>query len=113
MNTAKWMLSGIVAAGLVSLPAFCAPQNQPPHPQSDSDMKGMDMGETQHDADRSQQAVRAANDHMSDMHRKVGVHIPMPAAGPQPRGEGPGQEKIVEKWRPAIEKYKDYHVALN
>lgn len=116
MNTTKWILAGIVAVGLACLPALRAQQNQgqqPPHPQSDSDMKGMDMGDTQHDANQSPQAAQAANDDMSDMHMSMSAHMHMTAARPEAPGDEARAEKIVEQLRPAIAKYKDYHVALD
>ena len=116
MNTSKWILLGIAAAGLACLPGLRAQQNQThaqPQQQSDSDMKGMDMGDMQHDANQSPQAARAANDDMSDMHMEMSAHMHMTAARPEAPGDEARAEKIVEQLRPAIEKYKDYHVALN
>src|SRR5271156_3906669 len=116
MNTSKWILLGIAAAGLACLPGLRAQQNQThaqPQQQSDSDMKGMDMGDAQHDADQSPQTARTANDDMSDMHMEMSGHMHMTAARPEAPGDAARAEKIVEQLRPAIEKYKDYHVALN
>ncbi len=117
MNTSKWILLGITAAGLACLPGLQAQQNhthgQTQQQQSDSDMPGMDMGDTQHDANQSPQAARAANDDMSDMHMEMSAHMHMTAARPEAPGDAARAEKIVEQLRPAIEKYKDYHVALN
>ena len=65
MNKNKWMLVGIIVVALACLPGLRAQQNQSqarpqPQPKSDSDMKGMDMGDMQHDANQSPQAARAA-----------------------------------------------------
>ena len=119
MKKNKWMLLGIIVFALACLPGLHAQQNQTQgqpqksQPKSDSDMKGMDMGDMQHDADQSPQAARAANDDMSDMHMEMSAHMHMTAARPEAPGDEARAEKIVEELRPAIAKYKDYHVALN
>jgi hypothetical protein len=120
MNQTRLILFGIAAVGLAFLPSLRAQQSQSQgqaqqqaRPLSDSDMKGMDMGESQHDANQSPQAARAANDDMSDMHMEMSAHMHMTAARPVAPGDAERAEKIVEQLRPAIEKYKDYHVALN
>jgi hypothetical protein len=106
--------------GLALLPGARAQQSQTqghtqqqPDQQSNSDMKGMDMGGMQHDADQSPQAARAANDDMSNMHMEMGAHMKMTSARPEAPGDEVRAEKVLEQLRPAIAKYKDYHVALN
>jgi len=118
MNKTNWMLAGIAVMALACLPGLRAQQSQakpqqPAHQQSDPDMKGMDMGDMQHDADQSPQAARAANEDMSGMHMEMNAHMKMTAARPEAPGDEARAEKIVEQLRPAIAKYKDYHVALN
>lgn len=118
MNKIKWMVLGVTVAALAFLPALRAQQNQThgqpqSHQQTDSDMKGMDMGDMQHDANQSPQAARAANDDMSGMHMEMSAHMKMTAARPEAPGDAERAEKVVEELRPAIAKYKDYHVALN
>ena len=99
MKKNKWMLLGIIAvgAGFLAGVARAAESNAgataASQPQSDSDMKGMDMGDMQHDADQSPQAARAANDDMSDMHMEMSAHMHMTAARP----EAPGDEARAEK----------------
>jgi len=119
MNKTKWIVAGIAVLALIYLPGLHAQQNQsqgqsqpPAHQQSDSDMKGMDMGDMQHDTDQSGQA-RAANEDMSGMHMEMSAHMKMTASRPEAPGDGARAEKIVAQLKPAIEKYRDYHVALN
>jgi hypothetical protein len=44
---------------------------------------------------------------------EMSAHMHMTASRPEAPGDKARAEKVVEELRPAIEKYKDYHVALN
>jgi hypothetical protein len=93
-------------------------QNQSmPGMDMDGDMPGMDMG---HDAEKpgkvdekEPSAERDAMDAMSHMHHhQMGPHMYMTALRPASPQDWAKADAIVEELRPAIEKYKDYHVAL-
>jgi hypothetical protein len=93
-------------------------QNQSmPGMDMDQDMPGMDMG---HNADKpekasekDQSAEGGAMNAMSHMHHhQMGPHMYMTALRPASPQDWAKADTIVEQLRPAIEKYKDYHVAL-
>jgi len=107
----------ILATALPRVRAQQSPQKDPPQsqpqaqPQDHSGMAGMDMGDMQHDA--SPQTEVTANEQMSDMHMDMGPHMRMTAVWPASAGDEQRAEAVVAALKPAIEKYKDYHVALN
>jgi len=81
-------------------------QSQDSHPMDHSAMPGMDMD----DAKASEpHAVHAMTGHM-DAHS---LHLHMTATRPQTPEDAARAKEIVEQLRAGIEKYKDYHVALN
>ncbi|MFZ0037225.1 MAG: hypothetical protein WAK91_07395 [Candidatus Acidiferrales bacterium] len=87
-------------------------QNQA-QPKDHSGMAGTDMGEMQHDATSAPQAAVTANQQMSDMHMEMGPHMRMTSMRPASAGDEKRAEDVLATLRPAIEKYKDYQVALN
>ncbi len=93
-------------------------QNQSmPGMDMDDDMPGMDMGQGADNPDKSsgkdQSAERGAMDAMSHMHHhQMGPHMYMTKLRPSSPGDWAKADAIVEQLRPAIEKYKDYRVAL-
>jgi len=76
------------------------------------DMPGHDMSQmgqdSAGDADASAHAMHSMEGHMA-----MGPHMKMTALRPSQPGDAEKAEKIVEVARVAMEKYKDYHVALN
>jgi hypothetical protein len=108
MNFKSWMLAGAALVVLISLPQVHAQQNTPANPDK-SGMKGMDMG----DSSAPPQAAGMADSEMSDMHMEMSAHMRMTEARPANPGDEARAEKIVAELRPAIEKYRDYHVALD
>jgi hypothetical protein len=77
----------------------------------DHDMPGMKMGPE--DSDR--QAENGAVSAMSHMHHhhQMGPHMYMTALRPSTPQDWAKADTIVQQLREAIEKYKDYHVALS
>ncbi len=74
-------------------------------------MSKMDMPSMQHEA----AAARAANDDMSDMsgmHMDMNPHMFMTALRSANAADQARAAQILATLRPAIEKYRDYHVAL-
>ena len=103
-----------VAASLL-VPSLSAQQSQntPSSPaQAHDSMPGMDMG--QHDSDKNPDAAKAANDAMSDhdMDMSMSAHMYMTTLRPANPADEKRAEEILAQLRPAIEKYKDYRVAL-
>jgi hypothetical protein len=97
---------------VLSLPAQQS-QNTPSSPtQSHDSMPGMDRG--QHDSDKNPDAAKAANDAMSDhdMDMSMSAHMYMTTLRPANPADERRAEEILAQLRPAIEKYKDYRVAL-
>src|ERR1700683_5117230 len=114
MKKIRWMIVLKAMLAVLSISRSGAQQNQVQKPTQDqkapakSDMPGMDMSEMQHDDGPNSQAA-AANDEMSDMHMGMGPHMRMTdLRKPQP-GDEQRAEQILEKLRPTMEEYKDYH----
>jgi hypothetical protein len=104
----------LAAAASLLVPSLSAQQSQnppsSPAPAHDS-MAGMDM--SQHDTDKNPDAAKAANDAMSDHDMdEMSAHMYMTALRPANPADEKRAAEIVAQLRPAIEKYKDYRVAL-
>jgi hypothetical protein len=112
MKKNRWIILLLAIFTLPFITQISAQQNQTPPPQK-PDMPGMDMGEMQHDTKTAPQAAMSANEQMSDMHMDMGPHMHMTdLRKPSPEDEQRAQQ-ILDKLRPAIEQYKDYHKALD
>ena len=101
----------LAALSLLALPAL-AQQSQEPAAQNHDGMAGMDMNGAQHDSDKNPDAAKAANDGMSDHDMDMGAHMFMTDLRPANAADEKRAAEIVAELRPAIEKYKDYRVAL-
>ncbi len=98
----------VVASGPETAEQSQSPAPQDPHatmPGMSPDMK-MDM------ADAKSNAQAAVHD-MADMHHGDSAHMHMTAMRPQSPADLQHANEIAEQLRAGIEKYKDYHVALN
>jgi hypothetical protein len=93
-----------------SLPAQQASSSQSSPAQAHDSVAGMDMG--QHDSAKNSDATKAANDAMSDHDMDMSAHMYMTALRPANPADEQRAEEILAQLRPAIEKYKDYRVAL-
>jgi hypothetical protein len=105
----------LAAAVSVIIPSLPAQQSQNPvtsPAQAHDSMAGMDM--SQHDLDKNPDAAKAANDAMSDhdMDESMSAHMYMTTLRPANPADEKRAEEILAQLRPAIEKYKDYRVAL-
>jgi hypothetical protein len=111
----KFAIILLAAAASFCVPSLPAQQSQippsSPAPAQDS-MPGMDMG--QHDSDKNPDAAKAAHDAMSDhdMDESMSAHMYMTTLRPANPADEKRAEEILAQLRPAIEKYKDYRVAL-
>ncbi|MGC1965044.1 MAG: hypothetical protein WA673_01210 [Candidatus Acidiferrales bacterium] len=101
----------LAAVSLLALPVL-AQQSQAPAAQSHDSMAGMDMSGMQHDSDKSPEAAKAANDGMSDHDMDMGAHMFMTDLRPTNAADEKRAAEVLVELRPAIEKYKDYRVAL-
>jgi hypothetical protein len=109
----------LLATALATLAApLSAQQSQTPPPtppaQSQDSMPGMDMGQSQGTPDQNAEAAKSANDAMSspDMDDDMSAHMHMTALRPPNPADQQRAAEILAVLRPAIEKYKDYRVAL-
>lgn len=76
------------------------------------DMKGMDM--SGHDMSKQDQAGDEVAMHsMEGHHMDMGPHMNMTALRPTQPGDEERAQKVVVAARAVMEKYKDYHTALN
>ena len=110
-------------AALVGLRAQTDPQGsqQPPaengaareHDHSDS-MPGMNMDGMKMDDDSSNHAQTGAMQSMAHSHHMAmdAAHMRMTPVRPVADGDRERAQQIVDTLAPAIQKYKDYHVAL-
>jgi hypothetical protein len=112
--------SPLVFAGCLCFGAFAAltmaqqqstPPNSAPQAQKPSDMPGMDMSGAPNPSHPSPAAAQA-DSAMSDMHMEMNGHMFMTTLRPPNPADQKRADEILAALRPAIEKYKDYHVAL-
>ncbi len=105
----KTLLTLLSLAGALSFAQQNPPQdmkgmNMPGHEMSQ--MAGQDSGE---DAEASVHAMHSMDGHHMDM----GPHMKMTALRTPQAGDAEKAQKVVDAARGVMEKYKDYHVALN
>src|ERR1700751_4989272 len=104
------------AVGLFTLPAFSQQsqnsQQPPARNQNHDSMPGMDMSGMQHGSNQNSDAAKAANDAMSDHDMDMGAHMFMTDLRPANAADEKRAAEILAQLRPAIEKYRDYKVAL-
>jgi len=80
---------------------------QGPSPDANS------MPEMALDPDEAKAGEHAAMNEMAHMHHETSKHLRMTAGRPQSPEDQQRASEIVAQLRAGIEKYKDYHVALN
>jgi hypothetical protein len=111
----KRPIKTVLIAGVLLITAATGAQeqSQKSHEQQDG-MAGMDMGDAQKQA--SSPEARAANDgmsgEMSDHDMKMGAHMFMTDLRPVNPADEKRAAEILTELRPAIEKFRDYKVAL-
>jgi hypothetical protein len=122
MKTRRMLPVGIFAAILFASGVPVAARQKQPNPAKDPtqgqdtsdmdpDMPGMKMGQG---ASGDQQAENGAVSAMSHMHHhQMGPHMYMTALRPSNPEDWKKADTIVQQLREAIEKYKDYHVAVS
>ncbi len=110
----KFATALVAAVSLLTLPALSRQsENSQQQPAQNHDgMAGMDRSRMQHDSDKSPDAAKAANDGMSDHDMDMGAHMFMTDLRPASAADQKRAAEVLAELRPAIEKYKDYRVAL-
>ena len=93
------------SAEIVSIGQEGQPQSQT---MDHRDMPGMDMN-----MDDANSSEPGAMHDMVDMHHGDTPHMHMTSQRPQTAADVQHADEIVKQLRASIEKYKDYHVALN
>lgn len=95
-----------LVSNMAAIPAASQQESQPAQEQDHANMPGMNMD------DSKSNEMQAMHD-MAHMGRGDTPHMHMT----EPRRQAPGDlqraQEIVQQLRAGIEKYKDYHVALN
>jgi hypothetical protein len=112
------IITALFVAGLAVVSGVAAAQERSRKTQDQSGMAGMEMGDGQKGAGGAE--ARAANDAMSsgmsghDMSHdmNMGAHMFMTDLRPANAADEKRAEEILSELRPAIEKYRDYKVAL-
>jgi hypothetical protein len=116
-------LAGLVAVTGAALAQSQTTQKSSPQPQpsgqsapkpddSMQGMPGMDMGNMKMGNDDQDHVESGAMHAMQPGHHMEGSHMHMTSLHPVAAGDRDRAEQIVEALRPAIDKYKDYRVAL-
>jgi hypothetical protein len=107
----------LAASALLLAPLFApsplaqqSPSSQSSPVQAHDSMPGMDM--SQHDSDKNPDAAKAADAAMSDHDMDMSAHMYMTSLRPANPADEKRAEEILAQLRPAIEKYRDYRVAL-
>lgn len=80
--------------------------------QNQDNMPGMDMGQMRHDSSADPDTAQSANEAMSGHDMNMDAHMFMTARRPENAEDEKRAAEILAVLRPAIEKYRDYHVAL-
>jgi hypothetical protein len=112
-------VSAVLVALALLMPFLHAQQDSAKPNNSDDSMPGMQMGsgkpmsEMQKDSAASPQTEATADEQMSSMPMDMGPHMYMTALRPSNPADEKRAQQIVDELRPALEKYRDYHVALN
>lgn len=114
-SKAVWLLFFAAAVLIFSIPGVRAQQSQGtsrPSTPGNGDMSDMDMSGAQSAEGATGAAAQSANDSMSHMHMAMDAHMTMTALRPQNPADDQRAAAIVATLRSAIEKYRDYRVAL-
>jgi len=100
------LLAAIPNHHLPVVPVAAPEPQQERRAQTSSSMPGMDM-------DDSQSNEEAAMDEMAHMQHGDMPHMRMTSPRPETAEDQKRAQEVVAQLKPAIEKYRDYHVALS
>ena len=111
----KTTIKTVLIAGALLIATAAGAQEQSQKNREQGGMAGMDMGDGRRSKTSSPEA-RAANDamsgNMSDHDMDMGAHMFMTDLRPANAADQKRAAEILTELRPAIEKYRDYKVAL-
>ncbi len=93
--------------------ALCFAQQNSPQDMKGMNMPGHDVSQATQDSGADSEASMHAMNSMEGHHMDMGPHMKMTALRPRQPGDAERAQKVVEVARDVMEKYKDYHVALN
>jgi len=94
--------------------AFCFAQQNSPQDMKGMSMPGHDMSQMgAHDSGEDSDASLHAMNSMDGHHMEMGPHMKMTELRPPQPGDAAKAQQVVEVARGVMEKYKDYHVALD
>jgi hypothetical protein len=110
----KMTIKTVLIAGALLMATAAGAQEQSQKSRDQNGMAGMDMGDAQKQAGSPE--ARAANDamsgNMSDHDMDMSSHMFMTYLRPANAADQKRAAEILSELRPAIEKYRDYRVAL-
>ncbi len=92
---------------------FLSAQQQQSAQQPAHNMSSMDGMDMQHDEAADTEGMSAATQTMSSHHMDMGPHMRMTELRPLQPGDQQRAERVVEEARKLMDKYQDYHAALN
>jgi hypothetical protein len=104
----KTLLAVLCLAG-----SCCFAQQNSPSDMKGMDMSGHDMSKMPQDASDDAEAGIHAMHSMEGHHMEMGAHMKMTALRPAQPGDAEKAQHVADVARGVMDKYKDYHVALN
>lgn len=108
----KLTLAACAILALVLIKILSA-QQQEHSQQTAHDMSSMDGMNMPHDGASGEQEMNAATQMMSSHHMDMGPHMKMTELRPLQDGDRQRAEHVVDEAREVMQKYQDYHAALN
>ena len=115
MDIKRIAIIAVAASACLLPPGVMARQSQNAQPSQSSKqdgMAGMDMSEMNHDASANPDAAKSAHQAMSGHDMDMNGHMFMTELRPENPNDEQRAAQILATLRPAIEKYRDYRVAL-
>ncbi len=108
----KLTLAACAILALVLIKFLSAQQHE--HSQQTAhDMSSMDGMNMPHDGASGEQEMNAATQMMSSHHMDMGPHMKMTELRPLQDGDRQRAAQVVDEAREVMQKYQDYHAALN
>ncbi|HEU5234511.1 MAG TPA: hypothetical protein VFU50_16745 [Terriglobales bacterium] len=108
----KLTLAACAILALVLITFLSAQQQERSQPAA-HDMSSMDGMDMEHDHDSGAQGMNAATQMMSSHHMDMGPHMKMTELRPIQNGDQRRAAQVVDEAREVMQKYQDYHTALN
>ncbi len=105
----KTLLTLLCLAGTFCIAQQNSPQDMKGMNMPDHDLSQMPAHDSGEDSDASMHAMHSMEGHHMDM----GPHMKMTTLRPPQPGDAAKAQQVVEAARGVMEKYKDYHVALD